>query len=121
MTGKINKKKFLKFAKHKEFFRKNSKLRCQHKIKNCVNGASNGELRALSDCAKNLYKRSVTLPTRTVNRLRPYKKQLKALSSKPLPIKKTRAIFNQKGGFAFVPILASIAASLLGSVLFKNG
>jgi hypothetical protein len=119
MGKSINKKKLARLLKHKEFFKRNSRMRSNDRIAKCIHNATTDEIQAISDCARNLYKRSVILPKKTVNKLRPFEKQLKALSTGRVSNRSAKKVLNQKGGF--LPILAAIASSLLGSLLFKNG
>lgn len=93
-----------------------NKSKCNHAIKN----ANAEEIRALCECAKNILIGNVSVSPHTLKKLRPYKKHLKFLSLKSNPIYKKKKVLQQGKGF-FLPVLASIASTLVSSLLNKNG
>jgi hypothetical protein len=106
-----------RIKREKDFFK-----RCQRSatVKKQIANATTKEIQSLCEVAKNVYKGNVQLPTRTVTRLRPYKKQLFHIGLKKSPLE-TKRRYIHRGGALFVPILATIASSLLASLLTKNG
>jgi len=95
-------------------------LRCCQKnpsrVKKHLEKATDDEIETLAEIAHNVYKGNVSVPHDTVQRLRPYKKQLQELGSKRTTKKGKRKVLQKGGGF-FIPILASIATSLFNQLL----
>lgn len=98
---------FLNKCKH----RKN----CKHAIKN----ATSDEIKTICECVKNILVGNVPIHPTSVTRLKPYKKQLHTLALKKVPLYKKRQILQSGGGF-FLPIIATLASSLI-SKLINNG
>jgi hypothetical protein len=95
-------------------FLKSCCTKCAKTRKCRIRKASARQIKTLCECAFNVYKGNVELPKSTVNRLRPYRKELKDLSFRKLRLAKKKRIL-QKGGF--LPILAQIAAAIASSLL----
>ena len=105
--------------KHKRFWN-DCKSKSKKKIADRLKPLKSTELRSVCSCARNVYNGNVQMPRYTVEKLRPYKKQLKHLGLKPFDFKAKKKIV-QKGGAVFLPILATIASSLISSLLNQNG
>jgi hypothetical protein len=86
--------------------------------KHLIKSASNEEIEALCECAFNILRKNVPLTEKQLSDLRKPKsrKLVYQLADKQIPIKRKRKIANQTGGFAFLPIIAPILASIIGAI-----
>jgi len=84
------------------------------KVKNCV-------VTAISEISLNCLKGNVPLTKCKYNQLQKYKKVLRSLSRKSIPIASKRKLISQKGGFLniLIPAVLSLLASSVGEII-KN-
>ena len=73
-------------------------------------------LETFSEICLNLIKKNITLPTESLNKLRPFKKQIYRLSSKKHSLISKRKSLSQRGGFVGT-LLTTLLPILLGSVI----
>ena len=80
-----------------------------------LSDASSDLIKALDDCCKNVLHGNVPLTVYQKGRLRPYKKQLRALDKKKISLKARKKIL-QKGGFlgAVLKPVLSVLGGILG-------
>jgi hypothetical protein len=112
---------FLK--KHKHFLQYVATCGKKQRL-NCIKNADKSEVKTLCECALNVYKGNVKIPTMTVKKLQPYKNVLRAIASKKFKKSKSKQIklITQKGG-AFLPlILTAVLPSLIKAAVdtFQN-
>jgi len=97
-------------------FLKKCSTKCNKKLRTVFKNANADEIHTLSECAKNLLIGNIPITTRQKNRLRPYRKSLKFLALKKNSLSKKRGML-QRGGNFFIPLLATVAGSLLSKLL----
>lgn len=99
---------------HKHFFRG---CKCPRKCMTYINNASTSEIDALAEVTKNVLKGNVPISRATVERLRPKRALLEKLASKRISRKRKKLLLQKGSGLPIIPILASIASSLIGGWL----
>lgn len=88
--------------------------KCKNKgalLRKCPNSL----IKCVCECALNLLKGNVPITRRQKNRLAPYKRTLRRLGDKKIPLFKKRRLLVQKGE-GFLSILIPAAVSLLSSL-----
>lgn len=78
----------------------------------------NSLIKCVCECALNLLKGNVPITPRQKNRLTPYKRTLRRLGNKKIPLFKKRRLLVQKGD-GFLSVLIPAAVSIL-STLFHG-
>lgn len=81
-------------------------------LKNCPNSL----IKSVCECVLNLLSGNIPITRRQKNKLIPYKRTLRRLSDKKIPLFKKRRILVQKGE-GFLSILIPAAVSLLSSII----
>lgn len=90
-----------------------SKSKKKNKI---VKKSPNSLIKALCECCKNLMTGSIPISKQRLHRLRPYKKILRSLANKKVPLFKKRRILVQRGD-GLLSILIPAALSVLSSFI----
>jgi len=78
--------------------------------------ANNKELKSICECTLNILKGNVNLSHNKYKTLKPFKNHLHTLVKKRVPLKTKKQFIIQKGR-GFIPLIASVAASLISSYL----
>ena len=80
-----------------------------------INTADNELLNTLCECSLNVLKGGIPVSTHQKKKLRRFKKQLRTLSSKRIPLTRKKKLL-QKGGFlsALLAPIAGVLTNLLG-------
>jgi len=78
--------------------------------------AGNGEIRVLSECAKNLLLGNIPMSNAHKLKLKSHKGKIKMLALKKNSISKKRRML-QRGGGVFIPLLATLAGTLLSNLI----
>lgn len=104
------------FHSHLPFLKRCQHTRCKKRFKSLIKTAGSGDILTLSECAKNLLLGNIPMTQNQKNKLKKYKNKIKILALKKNSISKKRRML-QRGGGAFIPLLASLAGSLLSSIV----
>lgn len=67
----------------------------------------------------NLLKNNIPVSNCTLKKVKKHKKLIRALATKGESVAKKKKLISQKGGFAFLPLLAPLLASAIGGVVGK--
>ena len=107
--------------KHKEYLTLLSKSKNTSRRKNLIEAGNNSEIRAITECLRNLIEGNVPINKGQLSLLKRYKSVLRSLASKCQPIKSKKKILKQKGGFlaALLPIALSALGGLVGGIFRK--
>lgn len=76
----------------------------------------NSLIKSVCECALNVLKGNVPLTKRQKNKLSPYKRTLRKLGDKKVPLFKKRRLLVQKGE-GFLSLLIPVAVSVLSSLI----
>ena len=82
-----------------------------------IDVADGPEIRAVSECIKNILEGNVPVSNRHLTQMKKYKTLLRSLAKRCYPIKDKKKILKQKGGF--IGALLPIAMSALGGMIPK--
>ena len=102
--------------KHLPFLKRCKHARCKKRFKNLISTVGPGEIHTLSECAKNLLIGNIPMTPKQKLTLKPHKQKIKMLALKKNSVSKKRRML-QRGGGAFIPLLASLAGTLLSSLV----
>lgn len=89
--------------------------RCKNK-KQLLRKSPNSLIKCVCECVLNLLKGNVPITRRQKNKLTPYKRTLRRLSDKKVPLFKKRTLLVQKGE-GFLSVLIPAAVSVLSSLI----
>lgn len=93
------------------------KLLCKAKKKSAfLRKCPNSVIKNVCECALNLLKGTIPVTKRQKNRLTPYKRTLRRLGDKKVPLFKKRRLLVQKGE-GFLSILIPAAVSVLSTLI----
>jgi hypothetical protein len=121
-TMKARSKKMVLLKKHYPLLRhiaKCSSKECGHLIA----GVSDNVIKLMSQICVNLMNKNLVRDeSHALKRLKPYRKELVAITKAKTPLKKKRQILQQKGGFigALLSIALPILSSLIGGLVSKK-
>lgn len=105
-----------KIHAHLPFLKRCKHTHCKKRFKSLIKTAGSGEILILSECAKNLLLGNIPMSEKQKKKLKPHKGKIKMLALKKNSISKKRRML-QRGGGVFIPLLASLAGSLLSSII----
>lgn len=101
--------------KHKEYLSLLSKAKNRERRNKLIDIADGSEVRAVSECIKNILEGNVPLKSHHLKQMKRYKVLLRSLAKKCYPQKKKKILLKQKGGF--IASLIPLAVSALGGIL----
>lgn len=101
---------------HLPFLKRCQHARCKKKFKSLIKSAGSSDILTLSECAKNLLLGNIPMTEKQKVKLKKHKKKIKMLALKKNSISKKRRML-QRGGGAFIPLLATLAGTLLSSLV----
>lgn len=94
-----------------------SKAKNSNRRNKLIDVADGSEIRAVSECIKNILEGNVPVSNRHLKQMKQYKTLLRSLAKRCYPIKSKKKILKQKGGF--VAALLPLAMSALGGLIPK--
>ena len=106
--------------KHKDYLTLLSKAAKNPTKRNkLIDVADTSEIRAVSECIKNILEGNVPLSKKHLNQMKRHKLLLRSLAKRCYPVKKKKTILKQKGGFigALIPMAISALSGMLPSLL----
>lgn len=83
-----------------------------------IDVADGSEIRAVSECIKNILEGNVPVSNRHLKQMKQYKTLLRSLAKRCYPVKSKKKILKQKGGF-IAPLLLPLAMNALGGLIPK--
>lgn len=93
-----------------------SKCKQKNRRNKLIEAASSNEIRAISECIKNIVEGNVPIDNKQLQILKRYKQVLRSLAQRCFSIKKKRMLLRQRGGFlgAILPIALGALSSIVG-------
>jgi len=98
-----------------QFVKKCASTKCKKKFRGLIKKAKPEEIRTLSETAKNLLLGNVPIAPRQKTRSKRYKQNIKYLALKKNSVSRKKRMLQRGGGF-FIPLLASLASTLLSTL-----
>ena len=118
-----NKKHFKKHSTKGSFATENkhyltllSKSKQKNRRNKLLDVASTGEIKAISECVKNIVEGNVAISNKDLHILKRHKQVLRSIAQRCYPVKRKRSLLKQKGGFLFqlLPLAISALTGLFG-------
>lgn len=91
--------------------------KCQ--LKTFLKTVSPEFVRCVCEICHNLLKANIPISTNQHSKLKKHKKIIRALAARGKSLKQKKILINQRGGFAFLPLLAPLLASAVGGLVGK--
>lgn len=101
---------------HKHFYECLKKAARKKQIKDVLKNAKQKEIKSLCECTLNITNGNIPISRSRFKALEPYKKKIHNLVFKKTALKKKQKYLVQHGK-GFLPIIASIAASLISQLV----
>ena len=105
--------------KYKEFLKYFSKLPQKGRIR-VIPHLNRGHINAISEICQNFLKENLTKCSKVIRKLKPSKKQIKALALKKTSLRKKKQILQSRAGGGILSVLLPIATSLIGSLIGRR-
>ena len=105
--------------KYKEFLKYFSKLP-QNRRKRVIPTLNKGQINVISEICQNFLKENLTSCPKIIKKLKPSKKQIKAIALKKTPLYKKKQILQSRSGGGILSVLLPIASSLIGSLIGRR-
>lgn len=93
-----------------------SKSKQKNRRNKLIDVANNNEIKAISECVKNIVEGNVPISSKHLQILKQHKHVLKSIAQRCYPIKKKRELLKQRGGFlgAILPIALGALSNIIG-------
>lgn len=88
-------------------------------LKAVIRDAHPNLIHSICEVCHNLLKANIPLSNCQLKKVKKHKKVIRALAAKGQSVSKKKKILNQRGGFAFLPLLAPLLASAIGGIVGK--